>query len=491
MIFFKRMQEQSGNSSSSAKKFISKFTQGYRFELPKIEYFVTKERLTGKAGLGSMLDLFGATRGYESFKECLPKRDSNYSYDSIQYALGLLAGFWLGSDCLEDIEKLKSDEFLLKKLGGKIPTARSIGSWLRDFESEHLQKTQRFLTTQALSYRTHLKPGTPLVLDMDSTSHPQCGKKIEGVGWNYKNEWALDSLSTFCDMGFCYGFSLRPGSTFSSTGAVEQLRSIVEQIKAEPGFVGNKNPIYYRADSAFCNEDVIRECLLQEIKFTITAHGNLQWESFVRDNTTVTDWQEWVYTSAEIEESIARKRALPKVEVASFLYAPSWAENIRFKLVVKRTLEVEDEGLFKGMGHWRYYGVLTNVMDYLESPQAILEHHMQRGNAENRIKAFKGDYDLKHFPCLKLSANFAYGLLGMVALNFHRALSLVEDPKTPRFSKSFRERLIKIPGRLVQHARALQIKIEEHWLKEVTRLIKAWHEPPQIMLTFKLRYKTA
>ena len=116
---------------------------------------------------------------------------------------------------------------------------------------------------------------------------------------------------------------------------------------------------------------------------------------------------------------------------------------------------------------------------------------MQRGNAENRIKAFKGDYDLRHFPCLKMNANFAYGLLAMVALNFHRALSLVEDPKTPKFSKSFREKLIKIPGRLVQHARALKIKIEEHWLKEVQRLIKAWHEPPQIMLTFKLRYKTA
>lgn len=477
--------------SSPGKKFVSKFTQGYRFELPKIEYFVTKERLSGKAGLGSMLDLFGATQHFERFKECLPQRTSNYSFDSIQYALGLLAGFWLGADCLADVEKLKHDEFLLTKLGGKIPTARSIGSWLRDFEVENLIKTQSFLATQALSYRKHLRSDTPLVLDMDSTSHPQCGKKIEGVAWNYKNEWALDSLSTFCDMGFCFGFSLRGGSTFSSTGAVEQLRSIVEQIKIDPAFVDNKNPIFYRADSAFCNEEVIRECLQLGLKFTITAHGNLQWESFVRDNTTDADWQSWVYSKEEVEESIIKQRSLPTIEVASILYTPSWAENIRFKLVVKRTLEVEQDGLFEGMGRWKYYGVMTNVMDYLETPQAILEHHQQRGNAENRIKAFKGDYDLKHFPCLKLSANFAYGLLGMLALNFHRALSLVEDPKCPRFSKSFRERLIKIPGRLVNHARALSIKIEEHWLREVKRLIRAWHEPPQIMLTFKLRYKTA
>lgn len=473
---------------STSPGFVSKFTKGYRFEPPKIEYYVTKERLTGKAGTGSVLDLFCATSGYEKLKDCLPERTSNYSYDSIQYALSLLTGFWLGADCLADVEKLKSDEFLLTKLGGRIPTARSIGSWLRDFEVEHLLKTNEFLTTQALNYRKHLKVATPLVLDMDSTSHPQCGNKIEGVCWNYKNEWALDSLSCFDDVGFCYGFELRGGSTFSSTGASAMLIRIVEQIKIDAEL---KVPIFFRADSAFCNEEVISTCLHLGIKFTITAHGNLQWEAFVRANTTDTDWVPWVYTAQEIAESIVRERPLPQVEVASLLYTPSWAENIRFKLVVKRTLEVEDEGLFKGHGRWKYYGVLTNVVDYLENPQAILEHHMQRGNAENRIKALKGDYDLRHLPCLKMNANFSYALMGMVALNFHRALSLVEDPQCPRFSKSFRERLIKIPGRLVNHARALKIKIEEHWLKEVKRLQKAWHEPPQIMPTFKLRFKTA
>jgi hypothetical protein len=475
------------------KEFISKFTKGYRFEPPKIEYFTTQERLTGKAGLGSMIDLFTATSQYQALKGCLPDRSSNYSYDSIQYALCILMGFWLGADCLEDLEKLRGDEFLLKKLGGRIPTARSIGDWLRDFDDDLLERTQSFLPAQALGYRRHLKISTPIVLDMDSTSHPQSGSKIEGVGWNYKNEWALDSLSCFCDAGFCYGFELRAGSTFSSSGAVKMLKGIVESIKRDPKFsdLKDRQVIYYRADSAFCNEEVMNACLNLGMKFTITAHGNMQWESFVRSNTEDSHWQSWQYTKQEIQESIERQRPLPRVEVCSLLYAPSWAENIRFKLVVKRTFEVERAGLFEGQGYWRYYAVITNVMDVLESAQAILEHHQQRGNAENRIKAFKGDYDLRHFPCLKMRANFAYGLMAMVALNFHRALSLVENPKAPTFSKSFRERLIKIPGRLVHHARAMMIKVEERWLKGVMRLRRAWHDPPKLMLTFKLRYKIA
>jgi hypothetical protein len=227
------------------------------------------------------------------------------------------------------------------------------------------------------------------------------------------------------------------------------------------------------------------------LKFTITAHGNLRWESEL-SNLLESDWQSWEYPAEEIKHSITKKRALPKIEVAQLLYTPSWATNIRFKLVVKREWqEFEEDGLLAGHGYWHHYGVLTNIMDYLENPQSLLEYHMQRGNAENRIKAMKGDYDLRHMPCLKMKANFAYGLMGMVALNFHRAMSLVEDPECPRFSKSFRQRLIRIPGRLVSHARALKIKVEEHWLREVQRLREAWLCPPVIELTFKLRYQKA
>jgi hypothetical protein len=442
--------------------------------------------------MGNIVDLFTESRQYGELRKVLPLRRSNYAYDSVHYALSLLTGFWLGAECLEDVEKYKRDPLLLKKLGGdrgRIPTAKAIGNWLRDFDEQRIQSMDAYLSAQALSYRRHLKPGTPLVLDMDSTSHPQTGVKIEGVGWNYKNEWALDSLSTFDDLGFCYGFELRGGSTYSSVGAEPMLRRIVGSIRENS--VNKFETIFYQADSAFCNEEVLRACLNLKLKFTITAHGNLRWEPEARQIPDA-EWKSWVYTREEQKDAADKQRPLPRIEVAQMFFTPSWAENIRFKLVVKREWEEFDgDGLLKGQGYWRYYGVLTNVTDYREEPQAILEHHFQRGNAENRIKAFKSDYDLRHLPCRKMKANHAYALLGMEALNFHRALSLVEDPECPRFSKSFRERLIRIPGRLVQHARALKIKIEEHWLEEVKRLYTAWHDPPQIVLTFKLRYQTA
>jgi hypothetical protein len=482
----------SSEATSEKPEFISKFTKGWKFEPPKIDYDVTRERLTGKSGVGNIIDLFTESAQYPKFRELLPERTSNSAYDSVQYGLCLLAGFWLGADCLEDVEKYKKDSLLVEKLGGargRIPTARAIGSWLRDFDESKLLGLSGFLSKQAIAYRRHLKPGTPLVLDMDSTSHPQTGLKIEGVDWNFKNEWALDSLSCFDDMGLCYDFKLRPGSTHTSVGAVEMLTGIVSTVRECDPL--SKEEIYFRADSGFCNESVFRGCLNLGVKFTITAHGNLKWENSLKDLSD-SDWQPWEYSFDEIKESKAKKKSLPTVEVAQLFFTPSWGKNIRFKLVVKREwIKFEEGTIFEGDGYWNHYGVLTNITDYLEKPQSIIEHHCMRGNAENRIKAFKGDYDLRHLPCLKMNANYAYAMLGMVALNFHRALSLVEDPRCPRFSKSFRERLIKIPGRLVRHARALKIKIEEHWLEEVKRLYTAWHDPPRITLTFKLRLKTA
>lgn len=44
------------------------------------------------------------------------------------------------------------------------------------------------------------------------------------------------------------------------------------------------------------------------------------------------------------------------------------------------------------------------------------------GNAENFIKEEKYGYDLKNFPCLKLNANYAYGLLAMERIIFYDGL---------------------------------------------------------------------
>lgn len=47
---------------------------------------------------------------------------------------------------------------------------------------------------------------------------------MEGLGYNYKDEWCLDSQVIFDELGFCWDLELRPGSTKSGVGASEQSR---------------------------------------------------------------------------------------------------------------------------------------------------------------------------------------------------------------------------------------------------------------------------
>ncbi|MBK7893033.1 MAG: transposase [Bdellovibrionales bacterium] len=99
-------------------------------------------------------------------------------------------------------------------------------------------------------------------------------------------------------------------------------------------------------------------------------------------------------------------------------------------------------------GEWKYYGVITNLNLAERSYQELIEFHNKRGNAENFIREEKYGYDLKHFPCLELKANHAYGLLAMAAHTILRWVSIHDNPSRPRFAKGLITKFIHVPGKL-------------------------------------------
>lgn len=140
---------------------------------------------------------------------------------------------------------------------------------------------------------------------------------------------------------------------------------------------------------------------------------------------------------------------------------------LRLPVVVKRTKQEQEDLLF---GHWKHHGVVTNLSLFHRSLQSVIEHHNKRGNAENFIREEKYGYDLKHFPCLEIKPNHAYGLLAMVAHNLLRWASIHDNPRRPKFAKGFRRQFINIQGKVVSHGRMLRLKVSEYYFKEVNRL---------------------
>jgi hypothetical protein len=72
-----------------------------------------------------------------------------------------------------------------------------MGDYYRSFEEEELGELGNFVRRQARRYRHQIAPEAPLIIDIDSTAHVQRGLKIEGVEYNFKKLWCLDSLSVW------------------------------------------------------------------------------------------------------------------------------------------------------------------------------------------------------------------------------------------------------------------------------------------------------
>lgn len=464
----------------------------------ELKYGKTDDSLSSTAGLPILLELFSRSWQFSSFARCLPRRTSNNSFQTERMALLVWLGFLRGYDCLDDLADFEHDRGVMQKFG-ELPTARSIGNYLRDFHEEHLQKLNEFLRQQANEVRRRMYSEKPLIIDLDSTSHVQRGEKAEGLSFNYKNEWCLDSLVAFDDEGFCHGMKLRPGNTFSSNGSAEMIREIfpilpLDELEKKRA----KRKRYFRADSAFCEQETIHACLERGVFFTLSAHGRTGWKERVKAGV-IQEWTPWQYSETEVQRATKVDVSLPTVELGSFLYEPSWSENLKFYFVVKRTWvtkktrsspekKTQEKGLDEEEtfleGEWLYYGVLTNWNLSETSLQEVMVHHQRRGNAENFIREGKYGYDLKHFPCKKMTANHAYALIGLIAHNFIRTLALLDNPNKPQFAKAIRKKFVFIPGKIIQTAKQFWMKIPNHWMKEVNRLLHAWEKAFLLSPTF-------
>jgi len=445
---------------------------GEHFRPTIFKLMATEDKLTAASGLATIMEVFDDSPLSSGFQAALPARSTANRRSGGSYRLGLiqLNSFIYGHDSLDDLEEFRDDPLLEEAMKGEVAAPKTIGDWLRDFTSENHDKMNLYLRDMSRAIRRQLieiqpqehKPRPSPVIDIDSTSHVQTGSQIEGCAFNYKDEWGLYSEVAFDELGLCHGVELRPGNTKPGSTCVPMIERCFSGLK-----FGEEK--YFRADSAYCWQDPLRALIRLGVTYVIAANdGTTGWRDHIHE---VTDWQPWVYSEEELEKAEKRKRTLPRMEIGRFYWQPSWAESLRIPVVVKRTWkEGEQLGMFEIPAHWEYYAVVTNFNLLHNSLQSVMEFYKKRGNAENFIREEKYGYDLKHFPCLKLHANYGFLQLGMVAHNILRWVAVVQKPDKPHFSKKIRRRYIYIPGKIIKHARQLILKIPVRFYEEVQML---------------------
>ena len=456
-----------------------------RISIPKPRYEESKRALVGQAGLQALLHIFDSTDLGKEFSKCLPTEGSNRAFGNYELGLLLICCLLSGQDSIDDVEEFDDDELIESLLGGQVPTAKTMGNYLRRFEKEHIEKLKEFLVKMGYTLRDHVQGVHPDKGDkkpyfkIDTTSHEQHGNQMEGCGWmktsRDKSIYGYASQTIFDELGFCYAGELLPAAhpKGNPSNLMDKVLFPLRGKKIDNPF---EKVAHVSGDSAYLTEDFIKTCLSNHVTFTLAAPKTINWHQQIDEESAT--WQEWVYSSEEIKKLKRKKQEPTECYLSRWHWSPGWSEGkLKFPVIIKKQWRA-DEVFGQDCGSFHYHAVATNCDLTQMSYQDIIERYRPRADTENMIKEFKIGFDAKHLPCLKMSANEVYLLFVLIAQNLIRWVAVLERPDKPHFSKKIRRKLITAPAQILVGSRRLTLRVRTKFLKEVTSFLEGWGSHP-------------
>jgi hypothetical protein len=449
------------------------------FKIQSVKFEKSKKALVSKAGLQSLLHIFDSTDLGKEFGACLPVDGSNRAYGSYQLGLLLIACLLCGHDCIDDIEEFDDDDLILTLFGGKLPTAKTMGNFLRRFSSKNIRDLKLFMTKFGYTLREHTKKVHPHKgqsmphFKIDGTAHEQHGRQMEGCGWMKTSEdnsvYGYASQTIFDELGFCYA-----GELLEAAHPKGHPAELIDQVLRPLRGQKIDNPFQKVADisgdSAYLIEDVVRTSQAHHATFTIAAPKTIQWHTDLDKQ----DWKAWDYSDEQIKKLKRKKKTPPECLLSRWHWSPGWAdEKLIFPVIIKKEWR-EDEVMGEACGSYHFHAVATNRDLTNSTYQSVIEAYRPRAEVENQIKEFKIGFDAKHLPCQKMSANETYFLFVLIAQNLVRWAALLDQPDKPHYAKKIRRKLINAPAQLLTSSRQFTLRVKENFLKEVHAFLERW-----------------
>lgn len=413
------------------------------------------------------------------FKLCdqrLPSSSSNSGYEPSVYVKTLFALCLLYPDAkapLERIDDFRDSRAVRRMLGlKKIPTAKSVGDWLRRMANREVEARlgdDRWLLRgypdgltrmQDLHYEIatmvlkEMRPVLSGMLDFDACAI--AGEKTCDVKM-YTGEKGTMSYLSFVE-GICLMAELEPGNHSPSDNICRRVASCVDICKA-----AGIRVLQFRSDAAAFESAVMNLCVKQGITFYIRADND---EAVRRVYAKIDDWRLWEVRSSkssELRELGIGLHCMDHTDEAFILVAkrelvPNVAEKDSAQLPLSK-LESTD---------YRYFSIATNELvtsDPAEdigwaTPAMVVETYNKRADsAENRIKDLVSDAQGGRLPTSDLAANRVYFYImaclhNLLALFKHRCF----DPECRKMRlPTLVRKFLKVAAKVTFHARALTL----------------------------------
>lgn len=385
-------------------------------------------------------------------------------------ALTLIASLLAGGDCIDDAAVLRS-QGTAAVLGHWVAAPSTLGTFLRSFKWGHVKQLDRVSElTMARAWQAGAAPNRrqALTLDLDSTVCETHGLKKQGAQFTYTKVWGYQPfLAISAASGEVVHSRLRGGGAAPARGAGHFTAESLARVR-RAGFAGE---VVVRADSGFFTEDMVRACQRYGARFSITAR---LYPRLTRRISEIPEdaWEplpNWVGATVEVAE-------IPYLAFDNTHHGKA-VRPVEVRLIVRRVLPDSVQPSLPGVGYY-YHAFIT---DRDGGTVALEADHRQHAVVETRICDLKHGLGLNHLPSGRFAANAAWLALNVLSHNLLRWLDHLMGNLTGWTAKTFRHRLLSMPGRLVRSGRRSWLRLPARWpwrLRFETLLERLAHAPP-------------
>jgi hypothetical protein len=399
-------------------------------------------RLRLEALINNMVDLSGRVGG------ALPGRK----------VLTLVHAMVAGGSHIDHADVLRSGA-TQSVLPHRVMAPSTLGTFLRAFTFGHIRQLDRVLAeTLRRAWSLGAGPGgNRLVVDLDSTICPVCGKAKHGAGYGYTNQLGYHPLlATRAGTGELLHVRMRKGSANTQRGT----KRFVEELVARLRRAGATGELIMRFDSGFWSNATIAALGRLDVGYTM---GVRMVKSVVTAVSAI-DEESWTpidYTCDGV------------AEVAECLYAGR-------RLIVRRTRLVGRHATL--WPEWRHFAFLTDLEG---DPVDVDAFHRAHATVELAIKDLKEGAGMEHVPSGHFNANAAWLVCAALAHNLIRWTAMLGEI-TPEeqlvVARTIRTKFLSVPGRLVTPGGrpTLRAPLEWPWARAFERALDLLRTLPPV-----------
>ena len=363
--------------------------------------------------------------------------------------LTLVFAMVAGGSHIDHVDMLRAGD-TVRVLPFTVAAPSTVGTFLRAFTFGHVRQLDRVIAQTLGRVWTSFGAGPDtgrLIIDIDSTITEVFGYLKQGVAYGYTGVKGYHPLiASRAETGEIVHARLRKGS--SQKGHNQFITEVIARVRR----AGAKGEILVRADSGFWSRKLIDTLSRLNCSYSITVALNPSIRTRI-GQIPDTAWMPITYPEGG------------QAEVASCAYVTGRGrhglEPVTVRLVVRRTRLIgEQAALFPD---WRYHAFVTNGTQ----PVTVVDRqHRHHAVVELAIRDLKEGAGASHMPSGYFSANGAWLAASVLAHNLARWTQTIGDPNTTtpiNTAAVFRSRIVSIPGRLVNRAGRLTLRLPTHW----------------------------